>query len=50
MKIKGTVINPRKKFIKEHFGESAWGQVLNTSPSTSGSAEGNEFYFHVVLV
>lgn len=32
MKIKGTVINARKEFIKEHFGEGAWEKVLKTLP------------------
>ena len=33
MKIKGTVINARKEFIKEYFGDGAWEKVLNTLPS-----------------
>lgn len=33
MKIKGLVLNARKDFVKEHFGEEAWEKVLNALSS-----------------
>ena len=30
MKIKGTIIAARRDFVKEHFGEDAWTNVVNT--------------------
>jgi len=33
MKIKGLVLHARKEFVKEHFGEGAWGKVLDALPS-----------------
>jgi uncharacterized protein (TIGR02265 family) len=32
MKIKGLVILSRKEFVKEHFGEEAWDQILGQLP------------------
>lgn len=32
MKIKGTVISARREFVKEHFGEDAWMNVVSAMP------------------
>ena len=37
MKIKGTVINARKEFIKENYGEEAWEKVMSVLPDADKS-------------
>ena len=32
MKIKGNIIAARREFVKEHFGEAGWDQVLSSLP------------------
>jgi hypothetical protein len=32
MKIKGLIILSRKEFVREHFGEDAWGKILKELP------------------
>ena len=38
MKVKGVVINARREFVREHFGEGAWEKVLDALPAADRGA------------